>query len=243
MNILRDAGVKKYIMSLEGTSRRFVPTSCQCIEKNMPPNSHAETAKPFSCNLAELAANQEKDNITNMMLYVSSVSYFNGITMQFLINEMLVCKDLDTVDQCYSVLDQHFRMHPPCAHYMNVEYEQLILTPYGKCFREMTLWEYLMECFNDLTSGYFLYGENIVKDSAFKKCFSFCVSVLQVNFEVAKKNNSRPLIMKCLNYNPQRKTRMSEIMKVLDMLYNTGYDIQILVVKLAILVNKMMSNS
>ncbi|XP_025202472.1 uncharacterized protein LOC112599676 [Melanaphis sacchari] len=240
MNILKDSRVKEYISSLDGLSPvQYVPTVCQCIKENFPENAHSDIAYPFSNNLAELAANQGPKNIRLIVMYITKTSFFNGDTMKFLVNEMLECKEDATVEQYYNVLDQNFKMHPPCAQYMDTEYEQLILGPYRKCFGEMTLWDYIIERLNQITSGSLLYGDNKAFDLAFKRCFSFCVCILQMDFEVSKKRNIRSLIAKCLKYNSERKTRMSEITKLLDMLFNTGYDFQMPVINLAILVNQL----
>lgn len=243
MNLLRDRRVVKYISSLDGLSpSQYVPMACLCIKENMLINdAHCETVKPFSKNLAELAANQGPKNIRLIVMYITKVFYFNGDTMKFLVNEMLECRDVETVEQYYNVLDQNFMKHPPCAQYMHTEYEQLLLSTYRKCFNEMTLWDYLVDCLNQITSGIILYGDSEVHDLAFKRCFTFCVTILQIDFEVSKKKNLRSLVAKCLNYNCERRTRMSEINKLLDMLFNTGYDFQMPVINLAILISQMTS--
>jgi len=216
-----------------------MPTVCQCIKHNLAEDAHSNIANPFSNNLAELAANRGPKHIRLIVMYITKVSYFNGDTMRFLVNEMLECKDVATVEQYYNVLDQNFKMHPPCAQYMNTEYEQLLLGSYKKYFGEMTLWDYIIELLNQITSGTLLYGDNKAFDLAFKRCFSFCICVLQSDFEVSKIKNVKSLVAKCLKYNSERKTRMSEITKLLDMLFNTGYDFQIPVINLAILVSQL----
>lgn len=59
--------------------------------------------------------------------------------MEFLVNEMLVCKDVAIIEQYYNVLDINFMKHPPCAQYMDTEYEQLLLGSHRKYFGEMTV--------------------------------------------------------------------------------------------------------
>lgn len=242
MNILENSEVKEYISSLNGKSFcHYLIIDCQCFNENTPLNDHAEKAEPFSKNLAELAVNRTSKNPRLVVMYISKKSYFSGDTMKLLIYRMLDSKDVDKVEQYYTILDQNFRVHPPCAPYMATEYENFILTSFNSCFGEIVLWDYLMDCFNRIVSGSILYGDNEPFDLAFKRCFSFCVSILQINFEVSKKNGLRPLIMKCLKFNPERRTRMSEITKLLDMLFNTGYGFQMPVINLAILVNQMMA--
>jgi len=240
MNILKDSLVKDYISSLNGSSPiQYVPKNCQCIKENIPEDAHSGIAYPFSNNLAELAANQGPKNIRLIVMYVTKTSYFNGDTMKFLVNEMLVCKDVATIEQYYNVLDKNVMMHPPCAQYMDTEYEQLLLGSYRKYFGEMTLWDYIIELLNQITNGSLVYGDNPAFDLAFKRCFSFCVCVLQIDFEVSKRKNVRSLVAKCLKYNSERKTRMSEITKLLDMSYKTGYDFKMQVIHLAILINQL----
>lgn len=242
MNVLENSKVKEYISSLNGKSScHHLLTECGCINGIMPLNAHDEDAKPFSKNLAELALNRSSKNPRLAGMYVSKKSYFMGDTMKLLVHRMFDSKDAIKVDQYYNVLYQNFSLHPPCAPYMATEYENFILTPCNSCLGEMSLWDYLMDCFNQIISGSILYGNNIPFDLAFKKSFSFCVSILQMNFELSKKNGLRPLIMKCLKFNPERRTRMSEITKILDMLFNTGYDFQMPVINLAILVHQMMA--
>lgn len=242
MNILKDSDVKDYLSTLDGLSPiQCVPTVCQCINDNAPEDVHSKysnIAYPFSNNLAKLAANQEPKNTRLIIMYITKITYFNGDTMQFLVNEMLECKDVTTVEQYYNVLVKNFEMHPPCVQYMDTEYEQLLLSSCNKYFGEMTLWDYIIELLNQITSGSLLYGDNTAFDLAFKKCFSFCICVLQFDYEVSKKKNIRSLVAKCLNLNSERKTRMSEITKLLDMLFNTGYDFQIPIINLAILVSQ-----
>jgi len=240
MNILKDSRVTEYISSLNGLSPcQYVRTVCHCIKKNIPDSAHSNTAVAFSSNLAELAAIRGPKNVRLIVMYISNTSYFNADTMKFLINEMLESKDVVTVEQYYSVLKKNFQMHPPCAQYMDKEYEQLLLSPYKNHFGEMTLWDYLVECLNDITRGFLLYGDNETFDLAFKRCFRFCICILQFDFEVSKKRNNRSLVAKCLKYKLERRTRMSEISTLLDKLYNTGYNFHMSVIHLAILVSQL----
>lgn len=240
MNILKDSRVIEYISSLDGLSPiQYVPTVCQCIKENIQEDAHSDIAVPFSSNLAELAANQGPKYIKLIVMYITKTSYFNGDTMKFLIKEMLECKDVEIVEQYYNVVAQNFKMHPPCAQYMETEYEKLLLGSYKHNFREITLWDYIIECLNNMTNGSLLYGDDKAYDLAFKRCFSFCICVLQIEFEVSKKKNVKSLVAKCLKYKLERKTRMSEITKLLDMLFNTGYDFQMPVINLAILVSQL----
>lgn len=239
MDILKNSRVQEYINSLNGKSPiQYGLTVCQCILQNISKNAHSEIAKPFSNNLVELVAVDQKQN-RSMVSYITKTTYFSGDTMKYLLNEILNCKDVETIEMYNNVIDQNFKFHPPCAQYMHLEYEKLMLTPYRKYFMEMSLWDYLIEQFNCMTNGSILYGNDVVFDLAFKRCFSFCVRVLQVNFEMSKKEDFRPLIMKCLNYNPERKTRLSTINKLLNMLFNTGYDFQMPIIHLAILINEI----
>lgn len=239
MNLLKDQRAQEYLANTDPKMVEFGmlnrPTNCLCILKNLPENSHSGIVTPFSRNLAELAAYEGAEYHCTMP--ISKEFYFNSDTMVFLINEMLNSENVVTVEQYYNVLDLNFSEHPPCASYMNVEYEQLLLSSNKQFLKEMTLWDYLIENFNLIINGSLLYGDNKVFDTAFKRCFSFCLAILEVDFEVSKMKNVRPLIMKCLRFNPVRKTRLSEITKVLDMLFNTGYDFQILVIRLAKLIN------
>lgn len=238
MNILKDSLAKDYISSLNG-SIPFTFTTCQCIRENIPEDAHSVIAYPISNNLAELAANQGPERIRMIVMYITETSYFNGDTMKFLVNEMLVCKDVATIEQYYNVLEINFMMHPPCAQYMDNEYEQLLLGTYRKYFGEMTLWDYIIELLNQIKSGSLVYGDKQAFDLAFKRCFSFCVCVLQIDFEVSKRKNVRSLVAKCLKFNSERKTRMSDITKLFDMLYKTEYDFKMQLIDLAILINQL----
>ncbi|VVC29123.1 Hypothetical protein CINCED_3A024667 [Cinara cedri] len=243
MNLFNDRKVKEYIDLLNGHSFiKHVMTYCRCIENNFPKYAHTDSA-PFSKNLAELAARQEPETIKLLVMYISNESYYNADTMTFLVSEMMNCENIDKVDQYYNVLYANFRKHPPCALYMAKDYEQLMLTRKQenatKYFRGMSLWEYLIECFYRITSGSILYGENGAFDLAFYRFFKFCVEILQTEYETAKHYGTRPLIMKCLNYNPKRPTRLTEIIKLLDMLFNTGFNFQLSVIQLAILVKEI----
>lgn len=242
MNLFNDVSVKKYIESLDGASPyEHVITFCQCIEKNFPENVHNENnAEPMSSNMAELASSREQNFVRQVGLYLTNTCYFNAETMKYLVSEMLKCEDTKTVEQFYGSLYLNFRKHPPCARYINREYEELMIKPYKKCFGEMNLWEYIVKTFNLLTIGSLVPGENMVFDLAFKKCLNFCLMILHFDYDMSiKTNNPRPLIMKCLNFNPERRTRLSDITKLLDMVFNTGYNLQPLVVNLALLINKI----
>ncbi|XP_050431802.1 uncharacterized protein LOC126840231 [Adelges cooleyi] len=242
MNLLNDYSVKRYIKSLEDVyPSKCLLTVCGCMEKGSFKTSHSQNVAPVSSNLAELAATHKASKVRNIVMYITATSYFNGDMMKFLINEMLDRKDDSSVEQYYTALDQNLRMHPPCASYMTSEYEHLFLKPYRKCFREMTLWEYLMETFNRIISGSLSLGEGNAFDLAFRRCLSFCVKILQIDFEVCKTTGSRALIMKCLNYKLERRTRMHDICKILDGLFFTGYDIRMPIINLALLVNQMMA--
>ncbi|KAF0706323.1 ACYPI006543 protein [Aphis craccivora] len=240
MNILKDSRVKEYISSLNGWNplQRML-LHCQCIGENISEDAHPVIAYPFSNNLAKLAAIQGPKNIRLTVMYITETSYFNRDTMTFIVNKMLQCNDVATIEQYYNVLDQNFKMHPPCAQYMNKEYEKLLLGSNKKYFGEMSLWDYIIGLLNQITTGDILYGDNEAYDLAFKKCLSICICILQIDFEVSKRKNVRPLVAKCLKYHSTRKTRMSDITKLLDMLYNTGYDFQTQVIDLALLVNQL----
>ncbi|XP_029341190.1 uncharacterized protein LOC100574254 [Acyrthosiphon pisum] len=189
-------------------------------------------------NLAELAA--DRKNVRLIEMYITITSYFNADTMKFLVNKMLECKDVETVEHYYNVLDKNLKLHPPCAQYMDEEYEQLLLSSYRKYFGEMTLWDYIIECLKNITRGSLLYGDDDAFDLAFKRCFCFCICILQVDFEVSK--NKRSLVAKCLKYKLERETRMNEISTLLDKSYNTGYNFQMPVIHLAILVSQLQCN-
>ncbi|XP_050062194.1 uncharacterized protein LOC126551875 [Aphis gossypii] len=240
MNILKDNRVKEYISSLNGWNPiQCMPLHCQCFGENLSEDAHLVIAYPFSNNLAELAAIQGPKNVRSIIMYITKTSYFNGDTMKYLVNEMLQCKDVVTIEQYYNVLDQNLKMHPPCAQYMDKEYEKLLLVSYRKYFGEMSLWDYIIELLNQITTGDILYGDNEAYDLAFKRCLSFCICILKIDFEVSKRKNVRSLVAKCLNYHSARRTRMSDITKLLDMLYNTGYNFQTQVIDLALLVNQL----
>ncbi|KAF0752994.1 ACYPI006543 protein [Aphis craccivora] len=240
MDMLKDSIVKKYKSSLDGWNPlQCMPLDCQCIRENISEDAHSVIAYPYSNNMAELAAIQGPKNIRLIIMYISKTCYFNGDTMKYLVNEMLQCKDVETIEQYYNVLDQNFNMHPPCAQYMDKEYDKLLLGSHRKYFEEMSLWDYIIKLLNQITTGEILYGDNEAYDLAFKNCLSFCICILQIDFEVSKRKNVRPLVAKCLKYHSARKTRMSDITKLLDTLYNTGYDFQVQVIDLALLVNQL----
>jgi len=240
MDIFKDSQVIRYIASLNGSSpAQHVPTVCQCIEKNIPDDTHSDIAVPFSSNLAELAANSEQKDIRLIVMYITNSSYFNGDTMKFLVSEMLICNDVVTVEHYYHILEKNLMLHPPCAQYMNTEYDQLLLSSSVNQFGEMALWEYIIERLVKISEGSILYANNKAFDLAFKRCFSFCISILQIDFEVSKKKNIRSLVSKCLKYKLERRTRMSEINKLLDVLFNTGYNFQISIIHLAMLVSQL----
>lgn len=236
MDILKNNRVQEYLRTLNGKSPiQHVTTICQCMQNDFPQNAHCDERNPFSNNLVELAT----VNQSRLVMYITKTTYFSGNTMKYLLNEMLNCKNVEKVEWYNNVLEQNFKFHPPCAQYMNLEYEQLLLAPYRKYFMEMSLWDYLIENFKLMSNTSFLYGDDDVFALAFEKCLSFCVRVLQLNFEASKKNNFRPLIMKCLRYNPERRTRLHDISKLLNMAFNTGYDVQMSIIHLAILVNEI----
>lgn len=246
MNLFNNPNVIKLVKILNGQSTcKYLPTDCHCMNNNFPEEVHKNKARPFSSNMAELAARQDPDAINLIIMYISEIYFFNADTMKFLINEMLNCKIVRTIDHYYTVLDRNLRMHPPCADYMTKDYEKLMLMHNqenaSKFFvlRGMSLWEYLMECFYRITSGSILCGENHAFDTAFYKLLKFCVNILQMDCEVAKNNGTRPLIMKCLNFDPVKKSKFTEITELLDMLFITGYSFQMPVVQLAILVKEI----
>ncbi|XP_050540548.1 uncharacterized protein LOC126905142 isoform X2 [Daktulosphaira vitifoliae] len=241
MNLLRDSKVREYIKSRTVISNRNALMVCQCFENLTLKDSHNQNASSISTNLAELAATFKQGKVRHIVMYITKISYFNSDMLKFLANEMLECKENDLVEQYFTVLDQNFRMHPPCASYMKSEYDQFLLSPYRKCFNEMSLWEYIMDSFNRILNGSLELGNGSTFDLALKRCLRFCVSVLEVDLRVCKNNNSRAIIMNCLNYHPGRRTRMSDICKILDKLFLTGYDIQMEIINLAILISDMMS--
>lgn len=240
MDLLKDATVKEYISSLDGISPSYnLLNSCQCLQKNMPEGIHAETTKPYNNNSAELAAMRKCNNIKLVSVFITMKSYFNGDTMKMLMNKMLKCKDTDTVEDFYYVLYSNFLMHPPCAQYMNLEYENLLLTPYKNYFMGMTLWDYLIDCLNLITSRSFPNQDNKVAIYSIKKSFIFCVDILQMDFEVSKKKNCNPLVMKCLKYDPEKKPRMHKFTNFLNKLFKDMKDFEIPVIHLAMLVNQL----
>lgn len=246
MQVLGNRVVQEYVSSLNGNNPAFsLLTGCRCIgvDNDASNDGHVDggvVASPVSHNLVELAANQGPKDVRLIGIYVTKVSYFKGDTMKFLIDRMLAAKNTETVEYYHNALDKNFTMHPPCAHYMRAEYEQMMLAECKKYFKDTCLWDYLIQLLNLVTNGTFVYGEDEVFDLAFKRCFAFCVNVFQINFEVAERRNFKPLIMSCLKYNPMRTTRMSEISKLLDRLFNTGYNFQVPVVSFAILIDRMM---
>lgn len=248
MNILQNDKVQEYISSLAGKSPcHYIRINCQCFQENMPLNGHDEDAQAYSNNMMQLAIlNLSTKNLKPALIHIRKTQYLKGISMMFLVEKMLNCKDVESVEQFYNILDKNFTTHPPCAPYMNKEYENFIITPY-KYFadfeEDMSLWDYLMKSFNNIISGDLLYGTIRVFDLAFKRCFSFCVNILLIDFESCKKNGLRPLISKLLNFNPNRRTRKSRIIKMLDMLFNSGLDFPMPIINLAILVNEMMSSN
>lgn len=242
MDILKDSIVTEYISSLEGLSpaQNEVSSLCQCISGNIPKDIHSVIAVPYSSNLVELAANTGVlNNVKLILMYISNTSYFNGDSMKFLVNKMLESKLVETVEHYYNALDKNLKMHPPCAQYMDTEYEKLLLSSNNNHFGGKTLWDYLIESLTNMTEGSLSHGVNKVVDLAFKRCFSLCIRILQFDFEVSKKKNIRSLVAKCLKYKLERRTRMSEISKLLDRLFNTGYDFQMLVIDLALLVRQL----
>lgn len=244
MDLLKNATVKEYISSLDGSSPCYIMlNTCQCLKRNMPDGAHNKDAICFRNNSVELAVLRESSKIRSVVMYISKKSYFGGDSMKMLTNSMLNCIDVDTIDRFYYVINTNFLMHPPCAHYMNKEYENFILTPYKKCFLEMTLWDYLIDCLNKITKGSFLNLDGDDKDNkvsiyAIKKSFTFCVEVLQMDFEVSKKKNYQPLVLKCLKYNPVRKTRMHKMYSLLDKLFKNMKDFKMPAIHLAMLINQ-----
>lgn len=239
MNLLKDPMVKEYILSFNGRSPGYeLPNKCQCLQNNMPEGAHAETTEPFNDNSAELATMRENIRMKSLVMYITKKSYFNGDTMKMLITKMLKCKDVSKVEMVYHVLNTNFLIHPPCAQYMNVEYETFLLTPYRDYFSGMTLWDYLIDCLSRLSSRSFPNQDNKVVVYAIKKLLVFCVDLLQMDFEISQKKNCNPLVMKCLKYNPEKKTRVHKFTKLLDELFTNRKDFKIPTIDLAILVNK-----
>jgi len=240
MNLLKNDRVQEYISSLGGMNPSQKKLSiCKCLQKNSLVNAHTQDAKQFSNNLAKVAVTQGNDTIKSVVIYITVTSYFGGNTMQYLIENMLNAEDITNVQVYYNILDSNFDLHPPCAKYMSEEYEKLLLVPHTNYFQDMALWDYLIDRLRCLIDGTYLYGENVVFDFSFKMLFCFCIDILNVDFEVSKKNNSDALIMKCLKYNPKRKTRMYDITTLLDKLFNTGFNFQMPVINLALLINEL----
>lgn len=218
----------------------YVHTICQCLKENVLENNHLTIATPVSNNLVELAIKtRKKSNISTTIMYITNASYFSSNTMQFLINEILFTYEEKVIQSYYDILYRNFTTHPPCANYMENEYEQLFLTSNSSYFRGFTLWDYLMKCFIRIAKGSILYGSGNTCDLAFKRCLSFCVTVLEMNYEVTKHTKTIPIIIKCLKYNPERKTRMYQLNKSLDILYDIQYDFQVSLCNLMILIKKM----
>jgi len=242
MDVLKDCMATEYFSSLDGLNpaKNYEATLCRCITGNVPEDIHSDIAVPYSSNLVALAAkNGGRNNVRLILMYISKVSYFDGDTMKFLVNKMLECKLVETVEEYYNVLDKNLNMHPPCAQYMDTEYEKLLLSSTNNHFGGMTLWDYIIEFLINLTEGSLSHGDDKVVDLAFKRCFSFCIRILQFDLEMSKKKNIRPLVAKCLKYKLERRTRMSEIRKLLNRLFNTGYDFQLHIVDLAYLVSQL----
>lgn len=237
MNLLENVRVREYVSSLNGTNTS--PYVCRCLQKDPPAEDvHSEFAQLYSDNMVQLAASEEVWTMNSMVMYITKTSYFGANTMNYLIDSMLKSKDIVHVYRCYSVLQVNISMHPPCAVYMRAEYEKLMLIPYQDNFKGMAIWDYLICYLNRIKSGSYLYGDSEVFDAAFNKFFCLCVDILNADFDASQKYNFKALVMKCLKINPERKTRMNEITTLLDKLFNTGYNIQLPVVKLALLINK-----
>jgi len=238
MDLFKNAQVQKYVSSLkEINPSQYKLSVCQCLQKNLPDNAHAEVATSFVSNCAELAAIGEISKLGSIVLYITMTTYFNGNTMKFFINKMFKCEDITTVSMFSNVLECNFDMHPPCAKYMSVEYEELLLIPYRNYFKKMSLWDYLIDRLKCLVNGSYLYGNNEVYDSTFKWVLKFSINILNVDFEVSKKKSSKALVLKCLKNNSERKTRMYEITTLLDKLINTGYDLETPIIDFALLIN------
>jgi len=77
-------------------------------------------------------------------------------------------KDVETfvkiIELNYQALERNFDI--PCAPYMKREYKELMLTTYRE-FKEMTLWDFLVDSFKRLTNGSRVYGRN--RDFIWKK--------------------------------------------------------------------------
>lgn len=244
MQLFEDPLVKEYISSLDGKSFcQYMITKCQCIySDDLPINAHQD-AKPLESTMRQ-PYTKIGDDVKINFSSLSEKIYYPAKIMKDLIREMLISKEIKKIEKLYCQIDQNLKLHPPCADYMISEYRELFLSPNEVTFfDELSLWKYLLNTFECLINGTSSYGDSDVYDLAFQRFFAFCVRVLQMDYDFSKKKGTRPLIMDCLNYNPSRKTRLKDMTKYLDMLFNSGYDFLMSVVNLAILVDKMKSNN
>lgn len=243
MELMKDSLVVEYMSLMDGMSvvAQLVPLSCGCVESDSPGDAHEGTRNPFSDNMAEVSFTDRK-LISASAVYITNVSYFKCKAMAFMINSMRECRDVDEVEGYNSVLLKNFRAHPPCAQYMSDEYEELMLTPQAHYLNKMSLWDHLVDTFCRIRDGTMLYGMAKVSDLAFVRTLNFCAGVLRIDFEMSKKNRSQSLITKCLKYYPGKRTRSREIAefhKLLDIMFNTGFNFRMQIVNLAILTHQM----
>ncbi|XP_025423588.1 uncharacterized protein LOC112692961 [Sipha flava] len=244
MQLLNDPIVQAYKLSLGGESSfRHVITKCQCIySDNLPKDVHK--AEKVDDLYKPLPYSKILDNIKFYVPIALTEKYYPALTMKSIIYDMLNCKNIKKVETFYCIIDLNFKQHPPCADYMKLEYRDLFLSPNDEnLFDEMSLWKYLLNIFECLINGTSRYGDKDAYDLAFRRVFEFCVCVLQTDYDYSKKKGSKPLIMECLNYNPNQRTRLNEITKYLDKLFNSGYDFVMTVVKFALLVEQIRSEN
>lgn len=239
MDILNDNRVKMYLSSLGGADPiRNLRTVCQCHTKDLPENAHNETAMPHDPDSIKVAAKEEKTFVGSIRMYITNNFYFDFDTIHYLFHKMFNCKDVHNVLTYHSVLEIHFFTHPPCAKYMKEDYYNLMLAS-SIYFQNFSLWSYLIKGLERILRGSFLYGNNEAVDLAFKKFFSFCVNVLQLDFYVSSKIGVRSLIMKCIESHLQKTKIIDILKKLLNMSFEKELDLQIPIIHFALLLQQI----
>jgi len=218
---------------------RGVMTICRRHVKEVPDCVHDETATMHSHNMVELAVLQKQPTVSSIVMYITEKSFFGSDSMVYLVDKMLGAQSVGSALMYHGVLHNNFYMHPPCAKYMTEEYYKLMLVPSDKRMDGMAFWDYLIDRLNKIVDRSRSYGNNAGADMGFKKCFTFCLTILQFDYEVSRTNNAEPLLRKCLNYNPERIMKNGGLNNMLNMLFSTECDLQVLAMDLAVLTNRI----
>lgn len=240
MKLLKKSLVQDYKSSLGGKSTyHHVITKCQCIySPGLPEKVHdaKEASNGYNERPYVRVANYIKFNVSQL----SKETYYSSEIIKCTLHDMLNCNEIKKIGKLYCIIDLNFKFHPPCANYMNFEYRHLFISLSDEnIFNGMSIWDYLMYLFECLLNGTSQYGKNEVYDLAFQMFFDFCVRILKMDYDYAKKKRYRPVIVSCLNYGRKHNSRIHEVKRYLDMLYDAGYDFAVTVVKFALLLEEL----